>query len=115
MSKAEGTTIGRKLTGMIMFTTTCAVIMASVGYLIADLSAMKSHDDTHMTTLARVIGDNASASILFSDRESARDVLQALRADPSIIAAGIYTRNGKEFVRYAPDPSFSFPLAMARD
>ena len=100
MKRSSTPSIGRKLTAIIMITTTCALLLATIGYLIVDLSAVQSQQASDLTTLASVIGSNASASLLFGDRESANEVLQALRAKPSIVAASIYTKEGKVLAIY---------------
>ncbi len=50
--------------------------------------------------LTDVLATNSTAAITFHDADAARDVLQALRAEPSITAACIYTKDDKPFARY---------------
>ena len=44
-----------------------------------------------LETLADVLARNSTAALTFHDAGAARDVLQALRAEPGITAACIYT------------------------
>jgi PAS domain S-box-containing protein len=52
---------------------------------------------------------------MFADTQGASDSLYALRAKPSIVAAGIYTDRGKPFARYEPDASISIPSVLRPD
>src|SRR5215210_3103384 len=115
MKRAGNPSIGRKLTAIIMLTTTCVLLLASIGYLIVDLTAMRSQQASDLTILANVIGDNASAFLLFGDHQSANEVLQALRAKPSIIAACIYNEHGQPLARYAPKASIAIPGVLLPD
>ena len=47
--------------------------------------------------------------LTFGDRQAAQEILTALRAKPSIVAAAIYTARGEQFARYQPDASISDP------
>ncbi|MGZ5493426.1 MAG: ATP-binding protein [Thermoanaerobaculia bacterium] len=102
-----------KLTAIIMLTATCALLLASIGYVIGELSARRSRQASDLTILADVIGYNASASLLFGDRESANEVLQSLRAKPSITAACIYTKEGKVFAVYGGLKAADIPAAKS--
>ena len=44
-----------------------------------------------------------------------REVLSALEAKPSIVAAGIYTDRGEPFARYEPNASISIPRVLPKD
>ena len=67
---------------------------------------MVKFKQTHVQNLA-VVGDvlagNHAAALTFRDAESARDVLRALRAEPNVTAACVYTSDGKPFAKYARD------------
>jgi two-component system sensor histidine kinase/response regulator len=50
-----------------------------------------------------VLAGNSTAALAFHDAESAREILRALRAEPNVTAACIYTPDGKPFAKYARD------------
>src|ERR1700679_65818 len=56
-----------------------------------------------LAVLGDVLAGNSTAALTFRDAESARDVLRALRAEPDVTAACIYTLDGKPFAKYARD------------
>jgi diguanylate cyclase (GGDEF)-like protein/PAS domain S-box-containing protein len=67
--------------------------------------------------LADVLARNSTAAITFRDADAARDVLQALRAEPSITAACVYTEDGEPFAKYVrqgKDSGFVPPPAQAQ-
>ena len=72
-----------------------AVIVLAGNFVV---SALTLESDTR--TMARVLADNASASLLFGDPKSATDVLDTLRNSPSVTQAAIYDSALKVFARY---------------
>jgi PAS domain S-box-containing protein len=55
-----------------------------------------------LSTLAEVIGINSTAALSFNDQKSAQETLSAVKAEPSIILAHIYTRDLTLFASYFP-------------
>ena len=104
-----------KLTRIMMLTSTTVVLLASLAFGIDEIREERGRLADDLSTLAEVVGSNSTAALTFGDRESAREVLNALRAKPSIIAAGIYTERGEEFVRYAPNASIPLPTLLPQD
>jgi len=107
--------IRRKLTRIMMMASTTAVLLAGLGFVVADLVNVRKRVADDLSTLAQVIGSNSTVALTFGDRQGAAEVLEALRAKPSIVAAGIYTNDGKPFARYERDPSISIPHVLLRD
>ena len=66
-------------------------------------------------TLAGIIGENASSSVAFNDRQSAQATLAALRAQTQITGAAIYDSKGSLFAKYAraKDGDSRHPTAAA--
>ena len=54
----------------------------------------------NVSALAEAIGNNCSATIEYNDPNTAADTLRALRAEPSIVSACVYTRKGDVFASY---------------
>jgi PAS domain S-box-containing protein len=50
--------------------------------------------------MANVIGANSSASLIFKDKTAARETLSALRAEPYVLSACLYNRDGEVFATY---------------
>ncbi|MHB8501004.1 MAG: response regulator [Candidatus Acidiferrales bacterium] len=67
---------------------------------------------SELSVLADTLGANTAASLAFSDRKSAQDMLSALRADRHIVAACLYDGHGTVFAEYRRDeigPKFVMP------
>src|SRR6185437_16769060 len=63
--------------------------------------------DLHV--IAAIVGENSTAALTFNDANAAHDVLAALRSEPHVQSACIFTNDGRQFARYsrlpnAPDP-----------
>jgi two-component system, sensor histidine kinase and response regulator len=48
----------------------------------------------------KILAENAAASLMFTDADSARGILGSLRNSPDVICAAIYSIDGKPFARY---------------
>ena len=71
----------------------------------------------HMEILAREIGVNSTAALSFDDSTSLRELLQGLQAQPPIVAACLYSADGRAFATYVrPDMRGAFtPPRPRRD
>lgn len=107
--------IRRKLIRILMLTSTTAVLLACLGFAISDLVSLRNGLAGDLSTLAQVVGSNSMAALTFGDRQGAREVLSALAAKPSIVAAGLYTDGGEAFARYEPNAAISIPRVLPKD
>src|SRR5205814_977403 len=97
--------IQRKQTWIIMLTCCVALLMACASFVVYDLLTFRKQMTLNLTTLANIIGNNSTAALDFNDEKAAEETLAALRAEPNIVAACLYTRMGQVFARYSRDPS----------
>ena len=100
---------------MIMLTTTTAVLLACLGFVVANLVSWRKALQGDLSTLAQVVGSNSMVALTFGDHQGGEEVLNALRAKPSIVAAGLYAEDGRPFARYEPNPAISIPAAPLPD
>jgi PAS domain S-box-containing protein len=107
--------IRRKLTRIIMLTSTTAVLLACIAFVVSDFVTLRHGLADDLSTLAQVTGSNSIAALTFADAESAGEVLSALRAKPAVVAAGIYTESGEPFARYEPNTSITIPPVLKPD
>lgn len=109
--------IRHKLTGLFIAMAFITAVLVSVCMGAFDLLALRRAMARDLATLADVLARNSTAALTFRDADAARDVLKALRAEPSVTAACIYTDDGKPFatyVRQGRDSDFVPPLAQDR-
>jgi PAS domain S-box-containing protein len=95
-----------------MLTSATAVLLACIALITSDFLSLHRDMADDLSTLAQVTGSNSIAALTFGDRQGAGEVLSALRAKPSIVAAAIYTDRGEPFARYEPNASISIPRVL---
>jgi signal transduction histidine kinase/HAMP domain-containing protein len=95
------TTIKRKQTFVIMLTSCAALLLASTGFVAYEVVTFRRTLTRHLETLAQVLGNNCTGALDFNDRQVAEEVLSALRVEPDIVAACIYSKDGRIFATYS--------------
>ncbi|MFI5116544.1 MAG: EAL domain-containing protein [Terriglobales bacterium] len=109
--------IRHKLTGLFMAMACISTVAISLPLGIFDFLGTRTTMVRDLEVLTDVLARNSTAAITFRDADAARDVLQALRAEPSITAACVYTEDGKPFAKYVrtgKDSGFVPPPAQAQ-
>jgi two-component system, sensor histidine kinase and response regulator len=72
-----------------------AVIIIASSFTISLFSLVESNQ-----VKARVLSDNASASLMFADTGAAQELLRSLRHSPDVRGAAIYDKDGQEFASH---------------
>src|SRR5579863_6533659 len=93
--------IRHKLTILLMAIGAFTALAVSCPMLIYDVLTFRHAVAQNLAVLGDVLAGNSTAALTFRDAESERDVLRALRAEPDVIAACVYTADGKPFAKYA--------------
>ncbi|HSA92908.1 MAG TPA: ATP-binding protein [Terriglobales bacterium] len=112
MIRVRDYSIRKKLTWMSMLTSGTALVLASTAFLAYEWTAFRKEILARVSTQAQIVGSNSAAALLFRDPRSAEQTLAALKAEPEIRAAAIYTREGRLFAFYGRqgrDPESSLP------
>jgi signal transduction histidine kinase len=86
--------IPKKIVAIIMTISGAALLLSSGALIAYDFIAARGDLRDSATALARIVADNSTAAVSFSDRQAAVDTLNSIRADPSIVASCIYTPAG---------------------
>ncbi|MFH2046315.1 MAG: response regulator [Pseudomonadota bacterium] len=95
--------IKHKLIAIIMFISIISLIVASIGFISANIISSRRAAIAKLSTLANTIGINSKAAIIFNDKKSAAETLSALKTEPDISYACIVDGNGKLFAEYVPE------------
>ena len=95
--------IRHKLTVLFMAISGFTALAVSCPMAIYDVITFRHAVAQNLAVLGDVLAGNSTAALTFRDAESARDVLRALRAEPDVTAACIYTSDGKPFATYSRD------------
>ena len=88
---------------MNMLVSAAALLLASGGFCAYDLYSFRAALVRNISMQAQIIGDNTVSALLFNDPHSAENTLSALRANPNLMYAQIYTRDGQPFAGYWRD------------
>jgi signal transduction histidine kinase/DNA-binding response OmpR family regulator len=91
--------IKRKLTLLVMLTTSIALLVAAVQFILNDLRDYRRRSVNDLKILARMTGDNCASSLDFDDETFAAKVLSGLQVKPNVLAAAVY-KHGKLFASY---------------
>jgi signal transduction histidine kinase/DNA-binding response OmpR family regulator len=92
--------IKRKLILIAMSTTVVALILASIILVGYDRFETKNAMVQRVNVLANAIGANSVAALLFSDTKTAAITLSALNAEPHIVSACLYDKDGNQVARH---------------
>ena len=95
--------IKRKLILMTMLTSSIALLLSSVSFLIYDLISFRNLLTHDLATQAQIIGYNSAAAMAFKDEPAATATLSALTAKSDIVSAALYSPNGQMFAHYFRD------------
>ncbi len=100
MLTVKNMTIKSKLISIIMAVCIVALFLAGTAFIIWQWFSIRRTMVHNLSTQARIIADNSQAALSFEDSEDAKAVLQALKAEPSIVFGGVYTKKGVIFASY---------------
>jgi signal transduction histidine kinase/DNA-binding response OmpR family regulator len=106
--------IRRKLTLIVMATSSVALLIASLAFVAYDTVTFRQRIVNDLNVVADGVGINSSAALTFDVSSAGQDILAVLRAYPHIVSACIYTRDGRVFSRYvrAGEPDTFTPPAV---
>lgn len=92
--------ISGRLTALILLVSGTALLLAYLSFLAYDFYSLRHSLVESLQAEAGIIGMNSESSLLFDDPQTAESTLTALRGAPSVLAAEIFTPDGKPFARY---------------
>src|SRR5260221_5307929 len=101
MSWFANLSIRAKLFGIVLLTTSMALVVAGLMIVVYDSVAFKQQKLNDMSTEADMIGAISSAALIFNDAKAAQEYLATLKALPEVVAATLYDDKGKVFAIYS--------------
>jgi signal transduction histidine kinase len=99
MASIRNLPLRQRIVVIIMIISAAALVLFGGVLLTYDFLTEQRDLVNNSTTLANVIADNIAAAVAFNDPDAAVDTLTSLRAEPSVVAACVYTREGL-FAKY---------------
>jgi signal transduction histidine kinase/CheY-like chemotaxis protein len=107
--------IRRKLIVLGLLASACAVVTASVVFLVTTYVVARRVIHTNIVAQAAITADNVTAAVAFGDRAAATDTLHALRAAPGIDVACVWDAQRRLFATYQRIAQVSCPDAEVED
>ncbi len=95
--------IKSKMTVAVLGTTLVALLAACVAFFAYERVTFSEAMSRNLSVLAEALASNSTAALSFTDADDAADTLKALRAEPSVEAAGLYNVEGAVFATYSRD------------
>jgi PAS domain S-box-containing protein len=106
--------ISRKLTWLNVLVSATALAITAIALIIYDQSSYRRILLENITAQADVVGRNSVSSLVFADPQTARNTLSALDSVPNILAASLFTADGRLFASYSRTPDLTIKT-MAPD
>ena len=97
----QNLSIKRKLTLITMLTSSAALVLSALSFLIYDLVSFRHLLIQDLMTQAEIIGYNSAGAMEFKDVPAATATLAALTAKEDIVTAVLYGRDNKAFAHYS--------------
>lgn len=105
-------TVQRKLMRALLGTSIAVLAVTCSVFITYEYVTFRKSVVRVLATRGEIIAANSTAALAFQNEADAREVLSALRVDPHMVGACLYSRNGRVFARYPADaPTASFPAA----
>jgi signal transduction histidine kinase/ActR/RegA family two-component response regulator len=92
--------IRRTLMNVLLLTSGAVMLTTCLAFGAYDFLTYRRQTLHNLATLGEAIAANSTAALAFENPDDAREVLAALRADPHVVAATLYTRAGVSFASY---------------
>ncbi|MDH3977466.1 MAG: response regulator [Gammaproteobacteria bacterium] len=97
--------IANKLVSIMLITTVSALLLASVMQAATEGMAYREDIARNLSTIATVIGTNSTAAVTFDDRELAEQFLKSLKAEPTVLSAHIFNKQGFALAAFTSRPN----------
>jgi signal transduction histidine kinase/DNA-binding response OmpR family regulator len=100
MKTIRDLSIKRKLTAIMVLTSSIVLLLASLAFVTLELVSYRRTMQESVSTLAEVVGINCEAALTFNDPKAAEEILRAMAAVPYVICAQVFARDDRLFAEY---------------
>jgi two-component sensor histidine kinase len=104
-----------KLIAIVMISSSLALLLVGIAFVVYDYSSSKNALFQSMETLTAVIGNNCTAALQFDSQNDAKSTLAGLKAERQVVLASVYSRNGNIFATYPEDSAPSSTTLSASE
>lgn len=110
-----GPSIKNRIRAVILLSTCIVLLATAIAFAVYEVASFKSQLARNMATHAAIIADTTRVALAFESRDTATEVLAALRAEPDITVAILYDVAGEIFASYPETvPPDSLPAAVEK-
>src|SRR5712672_363863 len=92
--------IRQTLMKVLLLTSGAVMLTTCLAFGAYDFLTYRRQTLHNLATLGQVIAANSTAALAFQNPDDAQEVLAALKADPHVVAATLYTLAGGSFASY---------------
>ncbi len=89
-----------KISLIIVLSSIVVLLLSTVLMVVSDFYYISSSLRERMLSLAKVIGENSSAALIFNDREEAKNILSTLKAERDVVGVYLFDKNNELFAFY---------------
>lgn len=100
MNFLKKTPIRRKVTLVILLTSTVVLLIATISLFAFQLATFKRTFERDAKALSEIIASQCNVSLSFDSEKDANEILNALEAKTDVLAAWIVRTNGTLFAKY---------------
>jgi len=97
--------IRRKLTAILLLISGLVLLLTSAAFVTYQVVTFRQTMRNNLAIRARILAANSTAALAFANEVDARELLDALKYDPHMVAAALYDRNGRVLATYPAAPS----------
>jgi signal transduction histidine kinase len=108
--KLRDAPIQQKLLSVIVLCCFIVLVFVISAYLLLEYNAFRTSTEKDITTLGEIIASNSSGALAFDSPKDAKEILNGLKANPHIVAACLYNKEGKIFAAYTNDTLSIYPF-----
>jgi two-component system, sensor histidine kinase len=109
---SSGPSLRRRLVAVTLGSSGVALLVACAAFLVLDALADHREATRDLETIAAIFAYGSAGSLEFDDRSGATEVLAGMRAEPEILRAGLYDREGKLFASYRGERAGQDPWSL---
>jgi hypothetical protein len=92
--------IKQKLTALFLLTSGVVLLLTCAAYFTYEFVTFRQTTLRQLSTLGEVVAANSTVAVAFGNERDGGEILAGLKADPHIVAAGLYDQYGRLFSRY---------------
>ena len=92
--------IKRKLTAILLLISGLVLLLTSAAFVTYEVVTFRQAIRSQLATRSRILAANSTAALAFANEADATEILAALKYDPHMVAAALYTRDGRVLATY---------------